>query len=114
MHELEQDFELNDNSVVVNSCEIKNEIVIEMADAKTLELFKGEKCDSMVARGGASRRIGFERSVGASTVNPDCPIRKQEEHNKRMIEKVVMKGTLANKDVHTHQLKDQVQSLTET
>ena len=48
----------------------------EMADAITLELFKGGRGDSMVASSGVSRRTGFEGSVGASTVNPDCPIRK--------------------------------------
>ena len=79
MREMEQDLGLDDDSVVVNAREIQNEVVIEMADARTLELFKGGKGDSMVASGGASRRTGFKGSVGASTVNPECPIRKKEE-----------------------------------
>jgi hypothetical protein len=38
--------------------------------------------------------------LGASAVNPDCPIRKKEEHKKRLIENRVIKGTLANNKAH--------------
>ena len=77
-----------------------------MADARTITPFKGGKSDSIVASGGVLRRTGFEGSVGASAVNPDCPIRKKEEHNKCVIENTVMKGKLANNEEHIQQLKE--------
>ena len=60
MCEIEHELELDDNSVIVKAHDIQNEmVIIGMADARTLELFKGGKGDSMVASGGASRRTGF-------------------------------------------------------
>ena len=70
-------------------------VIIEMTDAKTLDPLKGETCDSMVASGGTSRRTGFKGSGGASTVNPDCTIKKEEKYRKRLMDTVVMKGKLA-------------------
>ena len=46
-------------------------------------------------------------------MNPDCPIRKQEEHKKRVIEHVVMKGKLANNEAPNRQLEEQIQPLAE-
>ena len=111
---MEHELDLDDNSAVAKAHEIQNNMVIMgMADARTLELFKGGKGESMIASGGASRRTGFEGSVGASTVNPDFPIRKKEAHKKRLMENAVMKGNLADNKVHNRQLEDQIQSLTE-
>ena len=93
---------------------MQNEMVITgIADARTLELFRGGKGDSMVASGGASRRTGFEGFLGASTVNPGCPIRKKEEYRKRLMENVVMKGKLASNEAHNQQIVKKIQSLTE-
>ena len=64
--------------------------MIKTADARTLELFKRGRGDSRVARDGVLRRTGFEGYVGASTMNPDCHIRKQEKHKKHMIETVIL------------------------
>ena len=55
-------------------------VVIEMLDARTLELFKGGKGDSMVADSGASRRTDYEGFVGTSPVNPDCSVKEKEAH----------------------------------
>ena len=102
---------LDDDSVVANARE--NEVVIEMTCVKTQELIKEGRDNSVVVSGGTLRRTGFKGYVGASTVNPDNPIRKQEEHNKRMMKTVVMKDKLADNDLHTRHLEDQVQSLME-
>ena len=85
--------------------------MIAMAYVKTLELFKGGKGDSIVANGGAAIRTGFEGYVGASTENPDCPIRKKDEHKQRTVENTILKGKLADNDAQTCLLEDQVQSL---
>ena len=93
MREMEQELELDDDSVVAKAHKIQNKtVIIEMADARTLKIFKGGKGNSMVANGGASGRTGLEGSVESSTGNPDCPIRKKEEHRKRLTENAVMKG----------------------
>jgi hypothetical protein len=85
--------------------------VIEIADARTLEIFKVGRGDSMVASGSALRRTGFKRSIGATTVNPHCHIRKQEEHKKRMVENTILRGKVANNDVQICVLEDNIQSL---
>ena len=87
-------------------------VIIEMVDARTFDLFKGEKGDSIVVSGSALRRIGSEGSVGA-TVNPDYPIRKKEEHRKCLMDDVVVKGKLASNEAQKQQLEDKIQSLTE-
>ena len=89
----------------MHACEIQNEVLIEMADIRTMEIIKEGKGDNMVASGGASRRTGFKGSVRVSTANPDCPIMKKEGHRKRMVENTVMKGTLANNKIHNRQLQ---------
>ena len=102
MREMEQELELDEDSVSATAHKIQNEmVIIGMTDAKTLEPFKEGKCDIMVASGGPLRRTGFEGPVGALTVNPDCPIRKKEEHKKRLMENTGMKGKLANNKAHT-------------
>ena len=77
---MEREFSLDDDNSDAGASEVKQRVVIEMADARTLDIFKEGKGDRMVASGGASRRTGDKGSVGASTVNPECPIRKQEAH----------------------------------
>ena len=115
MREMEQELELDDDSVVAKAHKIHNKtVIIGMSDARTLELFKGRKGDSTVASGDASRRTGFEGSVGALTVNPNCPIRKKEEHTKRLVENAAMKGKLDNNKLHTQQLEDKIQAFAET
>ena len=102
MREMEQELELDDKSVVAKAHKIQNKtVIIGMADARTLELFKGGKDDSMVANGGVLRRARVEGCVGVSTVNPDCPIRKKEEHSKCLMESAIMKGKLAKKQQST-------------
>ena len=59
MREMEQELGLDHDSVVLNAYETQNKVIIEMADARTLDLFKGGKGNSLVASGGASRRTGF-------------------------------------------------------
>ena len=46
-------------------------------------------------------------------MDPDCPVRKKEEHKKRLMENAVMMGKLATTEVHTQQLEEQIQSLME-
>ena len=46
-------------------------------------------------------------------MNPDCPIRKKEEHKQRLMDITVMKRKLANTKAHNQQLEEQLQSLTE-
>ena len=65
--------------------EVQKRIVIETVDTKTLEVFKEGRGDSMVASYSASIKISFEGSVGALAVNPDCPIRKHDEHKQRVV-----------------------------
>ena len=65
----------------------------------------------MVADGGASRLSGYEESVGASTVNADCPVRKREIHKQRAVENSLLKGKLADSDLRTRKLEEEVQSM---
>ena len=62
---MEREFEFEDDSGDADVPEGHQTVVIEMADARTLELFNKGKGDSMVAGSGASRRTGYEESVGA-------------------------------------------------
>ena len=59
LRKMELEFGLDDDSIVAGALEVHNEVVIEMADARTLELFKGGRGDNMVASGGALQRTGF-------------------------------------------------------
>ena len=90
--EMEREFGLEYDSVIVDAPQVQQGVGIEIADARTLELFKGGKGNSMVVSGGASMRTGSEGSVGASTVNPDCPIRKKDKHKQRSMEKKILTG----------------------
>ena len=82
---MEREFGLDDDSGDADATEVQQRVVIEMANARTLDIFKDGTGDSMVASGGALRLTGYEGSVGASTVNNDCPIRKQEAHKQRVV-----------------------------
>ena len=42
-------------------------------------------------------------------MNSDCPIRKQEEHKKCMMENVSIRGKVADSDVQTRVLENKVQ-----
>ena len=48
LHEMKKEFGLDDDSVNVDAPEIQNEVVTEMVDARTLELFRGGRVNSMV------------------------------------------------------------------
>ena len=65
----------------------------------------------MVADGGASRLSGYEGSVGASTVNADCPVRKKEIHKQRAVENSLLKGKLADSDLRARKLEEEVQAM---
>ena len=65
--EMEREFGLEGDSGDANVPEGQQKVVIKMADARTLDLFNGEKGDIMITGSGASRRIGYEGSVGALT-----------------------------------------------
>ena len=65
----------------------------------------------MITNSGVSRRTGFGGSVGALPVDLDCPIKKQEEHNKRVVNHAIIRGKVVDNDVHTHVPNDKVQSL---
>ena len=51
----------------------QQKVVIGEVDASTLEIFNGGKGDSIVSERGTSSKTGYKGSIGASTVNPDCP-----------------------------------------
>ena len=55
MCKMEQEVGLDDDSGIANTRKIQNEIVIEMEDVRTLELFKGGKDNIMVASGGLKK-----------------------------------------------------------
>ena len=44
-------------------------------------------------------------------MNPDCQIRKKEEHKKRLMGNMIMKGKLTNNEAHNRQLEGKIQSL---
>ena len=110
---MEREFGLEDDSFVAHDPKVQQEVVVEMADARTrtLEIVRGGRGNNMVTSGGASRRTGSEGSVGALTVNPDCPIRKQDEHKKHTVENTILRGKVADNDVQTRLLEAKVQSL---
>ena len=60
---MEQEFELGDDSVVEDAPDVQQGVVIEIADVRTLEIFKRERGESMVTSGGASRRTGSKGSA---------------------------------------------------
>ena len=62
----------------------------------------------MVATGGALRRTGFKGYVEVSTVNPDCPINKQNEHKKRMAENAILRGNVADSNAQTRVSEDKI------
>lgn len=62
-------------------------VVLEMVDTRVqMDTMNEGKGDSMPARNGASRMTGFKGSVGISTINPDCPVRKREAHKQKAIQ----------------------------
>ena len=111
--EMEREFGLEEERGDKENSVTNQKVVIEMADARTLELFSGGRGDSMVADGGASRLSGFDGSVGASTVNADCPVRKREAHQKRAVENSLLKGQLADSDIRTRKLEEEVRAMKE-
>jgi hypothetical protein len=109
--EVEQDLGLADIDSEVGEPDGQQKVVLEMVDARAkMDMMNGGKGDSMVAGSGASRATGFEGSVGASTVNPDCPVMKMEVHVQRAIENATLKGRLADSATETQCLKKEVQS----
>ena len=74
---IEHEFGLEDDSGDMDVPEGHQRVVIERVYVRTLELFKGGRGNSTVDSISAMRRTGYKGSFGASTVNPDCPIRKR-------------------------------------
>ena len=85
--------------------------MIEMVNVRTPTLFKEGRGNSMVANGSASRRTDVKGFVGALSVNPEYPIRKQDEHKKHVVENIILRGNLADNDDQTRLLEGKIQSL---
>ena len=92
---MEQDLGLADVDSEAGEPEGQQKVVIEMVDARSqMNMMNEGQGESMVAGSSASRATGFEGYVGASTVNPDCPVRKREAHKQRAIENATLKVAL--------------------
>ena len=66
-------------------------VVIEMVDARTLELFKGGKGEIMVASGSASRRTGYKGSIRVT---------------QQVVKNVILKRKLADNVAHICMLEE--------
>ena len=95
--EVDQDLGLADVDSEVGEPDSQQNMVLEMVDARAqLDMLIETKGYSMATGSSASRAAGFEGSVGASTVNPDCSVRKREVNMQKAIKHATLKGHLVD------------------
>ena len=108
---IEQELGIVDNTGVEETHGTK--IVLEMVDArKQMERMRSraQMGASMTSPGGGPSRItGAEGSIGESTFNLDCFARNEEVQRERKIENAKLKGTLAEKEKETDNLRGQLE-----